>query len=283
MAQRLGMIAEWRLAGRELPKIKLKPKASFRLVSMGGKNHLSLLRESLHSFARNASEIPPLTIISDGSLEPTDFNESLSFWPGSIQVMMPEEVMEPLDLSIRDPLKLLVASNPLGLKLSAIIALSARGSMLFMDLDILWFSDMIPLLKNEIEKYQIATALEENSNVNMNLAQKYAPELLSIPSVNTGCVITNCDISTLEPLKEVLLYVQNSSDLENRINEQTIIGILATRNGGFLDSKLLLTHFNDAFFINNRRPWKEGYHARHYVAFMRHQFYRDAILIKQTQ
>jgi hypothetical protein len=275
MAQRLGMIAEWRLAGRELPKIQIKPKASFRLVSMGGKNHLSLLRESLHSFARNASEIPPLTIISDGSLNPRDFIAALSFWHATIEVLMPSEVINSIPLEILTHLDPLVQANPLGLKLAGVIALSARGPMFFSDSDILWFADPVPLISKSINDFKIAVPQEEGASVNIELARKYAPELLNAPSVNSGCILTNYDLSTEPLLPELLEEAEKNSD--NEFNEQTIFGILSSLRGGGLPKELCLTSFTDAFHINRRKPWKQGFASRHYVRFMRHQFYRDIL------
>jgi hypothetical protein len=40
---------------------------------------------------------------------------------------------------------------------------------------------------------------------------------------------------------------------------------------------MCLVEFDDAFAFRSRQPGKEGFHSRHYVRFMRHQFYRDAL------
>lgn len=276
LAQRLGMIAEWRLAGMEFPQIQIKPKASFRLVSMGGRNHLSLLRESLHSFARNASEIPPLTIISDGSLKPNDIIEALSFWPASVEVLMPSDVFNSIASEIEMFLKPLVKANPLGLKLAGVIALSSRGPMFFSDSDILWFSDPINILNQAFNKFRISITREEGCSVNCDLARKYAPELLNKPSANSGCILISQDLNNESLLLELLRDANHK--LGDEFNEQTILGILTfLKGGGFLPNELCLVHFDDAFYLRPKKPWNDGYCSRHYVRFMRHQFYRDAL------
>lgn len=276
MAQRLGMIAKWRLAVRGLPQIAKRPPASFRLVSMGGRNHLSLLRESLHSFARNASQTPPLTILSDGTLNPTDFMSALSFWPASVEVLMPSEVMNSISSEIQPLLEPLVKANPLGLKLAGVIALSARGPMFFSDSDILWFSDPINILNQAFNQFSIAITREESCSVNQELARKYAPELLYAPSANSGCILIDQNLNKESLLMELLRDANHK--LEDEFNEQTILGILALlKGGGFLPKELCLVHFDDAFYLKPKKPWNDGYCSRHYVRFMRHQFYRDAM------
>ena len=272
------MIAEWRGVGRELPPIDAKPSASFRLVSMAGRRHLSLLRESLHSFARHVSQIPPLTVLSDGTLGRADFEAALSFWPNPVEVWMPSDVMDSLSPELRSLIDPLVKANPLGLKLAGVIAMSSRGPIFFSDSDILWFSDPLPQLKRSIGNFKIAVSREEGCSVNRELAKKYAPELLKAPSANSGCILTNYDLATEVLLSELL--VEASNQLGDEFNEQTIFGILSHIRGGYFPSELCLIAFEDAFYFNNRNPRKEDYCSRHYVRFMRHQFYRD---IHKTQ
>ncbi len=275
IAQRLGMIAEWRIKGRVLTSVEISPRAPFRLVSMAGSKHLSLLRESLHSFGRHASLTPSLTILSDGTLDESDFSAALSFWPASIETLTPAQVMASIPEQIRSLLVPLVKAHPLGMKLAGVIALSARGPLFFSDSDILWFSDPIHLLNQSFREFRIAVTLEEGCSVNRILAGKYAPELLSPPSANSGCILINYNLAS-EPLLEELLLTA-SQNLKDEFNEQTIFGILSALKGGFLPKKLCLTSFDDAFYINNVRPWDKGYSARHYVSFIRHQFYRDLL------
>jgi len=269
------MIAEWRLAGRELPNIKSKPDASFRLVSMAGIKHLPLLRESLYSFALNASQIPQLTVLSDGKLTSTEFISALSFWPGPIEVLMPSDAMDSISPDIRSLLDPLVKAHPHGLKLAGVIALSTSRPLFFSDSDILWFSDPVPLISKSINNFKIAVTHEEGCSVNRELALKYAPELLNAPSANSGCILINYDVMSDSLLPELLQ--EAGKNLNDEINEQTILGILSSLRGGFLPNELCLTAFADAFHTNSRKPWKEGFASRHYVRFMRHQFYRDVL------
>jgi hypothetical protein len=271
------MIAEWRLDGRKLLKLEARDEAPFRLVSMAGKSQLSLLRESLYSFGRLASLTPPLTILSDGTLDPSDFIAALSFWPDAIEVLNPNQVIDSIPEKIRILLEPLLA-HPLGMKLAGVIALSAQGPLFFCDSDILWFSDPVHLLNQSFRKFSIAVTLEEGCSMNRRLAEKYAPELLSKSSANSGCILTNYDLSSEPLLPELLLLA--SENCENEFNEQTILGILSKLKGGFLAKELCLVAYNDAFDFRNRRAWRENYTSRHYVRFMRHQFYRDALKTK---
>lgn len=272
---RLGLIARYRLARVGLARIEPKPAAPFRLLSMAGADHLHLLRESLHSFARHASGLPKLTIVSDGSLDGDGFRAGLDFWPGAIEVLMPDAIMAGLPAALRGPLGTLVEANPLGLKLAAIIAQSARGPQLFVDSDILWFLDPIPILTKASAAGGVAVTREEGCSVNRELAARHAPELLEAPSSNTGCVLTTGDIGHNALLAELLEEALNTPDDE--FNEQTILSILATRSGGYLPERFCLVGFEDAQTVRRRWPADEGYCSRHYVRYMRHQFYRDAL------
>ena len=275
LAQRLGMIAKWRLDGRKLLKLEARDEAPFRLVSMAGKSHLSLLRESLYSFGRHASLTPSLTIISDGSLNQSDFTAALSFWPSSIEVLTPKQVMDSIPIEVRSLLDPLVKAHALGIKLAGVIALSARGPLFFSDSDILWFSDPVAMLTHSFSQYSLAVAREEGCSINLNLAAKYAPSIMKAPSINSGCILVNKNLIKHPFLIELL--IEANKNLVDEFNEQTIFGILATVIGGELPEKLCLTHFRDGFDIFNRKVWKEGYCSRHYIRFIRHQFYRDLL------
>lgn len=242
---------------------------------MAGQKQIPLLRESLHSFARHSSRIPEVIVISDGTLSEENLSNSCSFWPGKIILMTPIEILEGIDDSLSGYIKKLIEGNILGLKLAAVIALSRKGPSLFMDADILWFSDPMPIIEPAFRQFSFAAIREDGCSVNQALALKYAPELASAPSVNTGLFLINSDISS-DPIFRVMLQ-DAVDDFRHEFNEQTILGILSSLRGGYLSEKVCLVHFNDAFKFLSRKPWDEGYCSRHYVRFMRHQFYRDAL------
>jgi len=276
LSQRLGLIAEWRIKRREIPLLPIKPHAPFQLVTMAGFNQIYLMRETLYSFLRNASLMPKIIVISDGSLISSEIRDILSFWPSEVEVIMPSDIISFISPKIRVLVEPLIKAHPLGIKLAGVIALSQKGPLFFTDSDILWFADPIPTLVNCFTDFKIAVTTELGCSINKTLAKKYAPCLLNSPSANSGCIITNYDMSTDLLLTELL--IEASNDLKNRFNEQTIFGILSQiRSGGFLPSKLCLVEFDDAFCYKYRNPTQENYISRHYVSYMRHQFYRDAL------
>lgn len=243
---------------------------------MTGRAHLLLLRECLYSYGRVARKTPKLVILNDGSLQDSEVIQALDFWPSEIEVWTDHHVFTRLaKTSLHDSLRQLAQAHPLGLKLSFILASSMEGRQLFTDSDILWFRDPMDMIENWSCPEGLAIGIEEGCSLNESLAKKYAQELFTATGPNSGLVWSVRDLTTIPALREILETACEKPTHE--FNEQTVLGILVSKYGRWLPSSVCLTAFDDAFKFNHCRVWDNGYAARHYVRFMRHQFFRDAI------
>jgi hypothetical protein len=62
--------------------------------------------------------------------------------------------------------------------------------------------------------------------------------------------------------------------------EQTIIATAVHRGAGLLPGEITLVAFDDIDRFCYRNMRMEGYYSRHYVNWMRHLFYRDALKLR---
>jgi hypothetical protein len=62
--------------------------------------------------------------------------------------------------------------------------------------------------------------------------------------------------------------------------EQTIIAAAVKLGGELFPQKMSLVEFDDVDRFRSRNMKKEGYYSRHYVNWMRHLFYRDALRLR---
>ena len=247
---------------------------------MVGRSHWLLLRESLVSLHRTWHSIPELTVVSDGSWKKDEFLKTFDFWPGSIRVLDTDEIFEPLNNTGQQDLVKLAKSHPLGLKLATIIVCAQRKPVFFVDSDILWFSDPADILKSYNSPGGPVTTVENGSSYNESLVQRFCPEGIPAPGVNTGCVYLQGNLCGESLLRDLLTAALE--DPKENFNEQTIIAIAVQKGGRTFPARLCLVDFADAMTFKRRKPWREGFHSRHYVNWMRHQFYRDALTLRRT-
>ncbi len=275
---RLGILAKHLLQSWKPRKLKAKPRADYTLATMAGQSHVALLRETLYSFAYAAAEIPPLKIINDGSLTESTVHEVLDFWPSEIELIDRKSILDSLTIRALPELENLINHSILNLKLAGLISLSSEGPVFFTDSDILWFEDPTRTIMDHFDQPGLVATREHGCNVNESLAERYAPGLVSEQSINSGCVLINMDLQNHDLINDILKDANR--DPGHRFNEQTTIGILAEKMGAYFNRLFCMVRFEDAAKIRRFKPWANGYTSRHYVNWMRHQFYRDALRLR---
>ncbi len=241
---------------------------------MTGRAHWLLLRESLVALHRSWQTLPQLIVVSDGSWQAEEFNAAFDFWPEPIQVMMPEDIIAPLTRARQTDLVELARQHPLGLKLAAIISQARQHEILFVDSDILWFADPSQILAGLKGLGGPSVTVENGCSYNEELLKLHAPEALAKPGINTGCVHLDGELCEREFLAAMLATALQQP--KHNFNEQSIIAAAVQKHGRRLPPEFCLVDFADARTWKRRKPWREGFYARHYVNFMRHQFHRDA-------
>lgn len=280
LAQRWGAVAEYVLSRRKQPRLAPKKSGSGRYLTMAARAHWLLLRESLVSLHRAWEQLPSVTVVSDGSWNRAEFAEAFDFWPGNLQVLLPEEILQPLANDGKKDLVALARQHPLGLKLAAVVFAAKDEPVLFSDSDILWFSDPQKILAQRNGRPGPAATVESARSYNEELVRVHAPELLAAPGINTGCIYLHGELCPPDFLQALL-----TTALENprhNFNEQSIIAAAVQRHGERLPAQFCMVDFADANSWRRRLPWREGFHARHYVNWMRHQFYRDAWALRRA-
>jgi hypothetical protein len=279
MAWRLGLLAEYILSLCPPPRIKPRPRLDdLRYVTMAGRAHLLHLRESLISLHRSWQNLPDLVVVSDGSWGREEFLKTFRFWPGPITLMMPQEVSSALAASGDQALAELALRHPYGLKLAAIVLLARTRRMLFIDADVLWFSDPSEMLTRYQARDTPAVTVESNRSFNTQLALAFCPAALESPYVNSGGVLLEGELCDKGLLDSMIAFILNKRDYA--FIDQTVAAVAVRLNGTVFPKQFCLVEFDDAFAVSHQRPWKDGYHSRHYVTFMRHQFYRDALQLR---
>ncbi len=280
LAIRLGALAEYLLSRHTQEKLAAKTTSPLRYVTMAGRAHWLLLRESLVSLHRSWQSIPRLIVVSDGSWGKKEFVEAFRFWPEPIEILMPDDITVPLLKEGQTELAQLAANHPLGLKLAAILYMAKEEQILFVDSDILWFSDPKLILSEFRDLPGPTTSVESGYSYNEALIRRHCPNKFIEPHPNTGLVYLKGKLCSFELLQDMLMTALEQP--KHPFNEQTIIAIAVNQSGRRFPDEFCLVYFDDAFALRRRKPWREGFHSRHYVHWMRHQFYRDALRLRVT-
>jgi hypothetical protein len=164
------------------------------------------------------------------------------------------------------------------LKLAAIVTQASKQPVLFVDPDILWFKDPASLLGDPPSWEKPRALQESNCHQRQDMALRHCPEVLEPPFINSGIAALHGELLAPELLRrmvqEALPYPQDSSC------EQTIIATAVKLHGAFFPQKLSLVEFDDVRTFRSRNTRAEGYYSRHYVNWMRHLLYRDALKLR---
>jgi hypothetical protein len=168
--------------------------------------------------------------------------------------------------------------SPYGLKLASIVTQGMNQPVVFVDADILWFKDPTSLLGDPSLWTRPRALLESNCHQRRDMALRYCARVLEPPFVNSGIVALHGELMPSDILRsmtqDALPYPQDSSC------EQTIVATAVKLGGELFPEELNLIEFDDVHKFRPRDIKAEGYCSRHYVNWMRHLFYRDALKLR---
>jgi hypothetical protein len=168
--------------------------------------------------------------------------------------------------------------SPYGLKLAAIVIEAKKQPVLFVDADILWFGDPLLLLGEPTSWTKPRGLWESNCHQRREMALRHCAQVLEPPFVNSGIVALHGELMAPDLMRtmvqESLPFPQDSSC------EQTIIASAVKIGGEVFPEKLSLVEFDDVHRFRFRNMKTEGYYSRHYVHWMRHMLYRDALALR---
>jgi hypothetical protein len=240
--------------------------------------HWLMLRESLVSLYRSWPVLPEVTVVSDGTWTASEFEDVFAWWPARLTVLTRQEICEAALSAELPELATYARESPYGLKLAAIVIEARKQPVLFVDADILWFRDPLLVLGEPMDWTKPRGLRESNCHQRREMALRHCPQVLEPPFINSGIVALYGELMPADLLLamalEALPFPQDSSC------EQTIIATAVRMGGDLFPEKLSLVAFDDVFRLRRRSMNDEGYCSRHYVHWMRHMFYRDALRLR---
>jgi hypothetical protein len=275
---RIGEIARTALSRWSIKRLPPKPESGIHYLTLGGRAHWLMLRESLFSLYCSWKKLPDVTVVSDGSWSVMDFCPVFSWWPGKINVLSPNQIIAQAEAAGERELAQYAQASAWGLKLAAIVLSARRAPLLFVDVDILWFKNPA-LLLGDPASWVKPRALQENYCYQRHdMALRYCPQVLERPFVNAGIVALHGDLLPRAVLRSM---VQEAlCDPQDGSCEQTIFATGIKLTGEFFMEKLSLVAFDDTYRLFIRNAKQEGYYSRHYVLPARQLIYRDALQLR---
>jgi hypothetical protein len=271
---RLGHLALNILSRWPIKPLPAKSESGLCYLTIAGRSHWLMLRESMFSLYRSWKKLPNITVVSDGSWSAADFYPVFSWWPGTINVFSREQIIADADATGERELAQYAEASGWGLKVASIVLLADRQPVLFVDADILWFADPVDLLGPSESWAKPRGVRESNCYQHRDMALRFCPEVLEPPFVNGSILALHGEF--LPP--DILRAMVNEAlaDPNDGAFEQTIIATAVKLRGSFFPEKLILVEFDDVDRFRSRDMQDEGYYSRHYVNWMRHLLYRDA-------
>ena len=165
-----------------------------------------------------------------------------------------------------------------GLKVASIVLLARWEPVLFVDADILWFADPADLFGPSDFWAKPRGVRESNCYQHRDLALRFCPKVLEPPFVNGGILALHGEFLPEDILRAMVH--EALADPKDGTFEQTIIATAVKLGGEFFPEKLSLVEFDDVHRFRSRDMQDEGYYSRHYVNWMRHLLYRDALRLR---
>jgi hypothetical protein len=275
---RLGEIAHNVLSRWPIRPQPAKPIANFSYLTMCDRAHWLMLRESLFSLHRSWTLLPEITVVSDGTWTASEFADVFAWWPAPITVLTRQQICAAASSADLPELADYARESPYGLKLAAIVIEARKQPVLFVDADILWFGDPRLLLGEPTSWTKPRGLHESNCHQRREMALRHCASVLEPPFVNSGIVALHGELMAPDLLRSMVLealpFPQDSSC------EQTIIASAVKMGGELFSEKLSLVEFDDVHRFRSRNMKTEGYYSRHYVHWMRHMLYRDALRLR---
>jgi hypothetical protein len=275
---RVGQLALNILSRWPIKPLPPKPESGVHYLTIAGRTHWLMLRESMFSLYCSWKKLPTITVVSDGSWAAADFYRVFSWWPGKINVLARQQIIADAEAAGERELAQYAEASAWGCKVASIVLLARHEPVLFVDADILWFADPALLLGSSDSWAKPRGVRESNCYQHREMALRFCPKVMEPPFVNGGILALHGEFLTPETLRAMVR--EALVDPENGAFEQTIIASAVHMGAGLLPGEISLVEFDDIDRFRHRSMRREGYYSRHYVNWMRHLFYRDALKLR---
>src|SRR5206468_206717 len=182
------------------------------------------------------------TVVSDGSWSAADFYPVFSWWPGKINVLSRDEIIAQADAAGERELARYAEASGWGLKVASIVLLARREPVLFVDADILWFSDPADLFGPTDLWAKPRGVREGVCYQHRDMALRFCPKVLEPPFVNGGILAVHGEFLTAEMLRAMVH--EALANPKDGAFEQTIIASAVQMGAGLLPNKINLVAFD---------------------------------------
>src|SRR5467141_3583410 len=243
LSVRLGQLALNILSRWSIKPLPPKPESGLCYLTIAGRTHWLMLRESMFSLYKSWKKLPTITVVSDGSWSDADFYPAFSWWPGKIDVLSREQIITQADAAGESELAQYAAASAWGLKIASIVLLARREPVLFVDADILWFKDPADLFGPSGSWAKPRGVRESNCYQHREMALRFCPKVLKPPFVNGGILALHGEFLTTEILRAMVH--EALTDPKDGAFEQTIIAAAVHRGAGLMPSEMSLVEFDD--------------------------------------
>ena len=262
------------LGFKNIKKPSAKPQADVTVITMTGKRLINMTRLSVLSIARNWDTLPQLIVVTDGTINTETVKQKLAFWPGELAVYDWELTADYHLAKKRNNLVKYAGEHVLGKKLAVILHYAELSPVVWLDSDILFFSDFSTLLPVLNKTGFVCGGSEDYSaTYDERVIKHYNNKLHQLYKFNSGALyVYGQDLYerfAIEPLLDEL------SSFVYFFTEQTLFAHMASKSLGILWGLDIIKNFND----DNQSLTAmstDNVVARHYTTNVRHLFWRDA-------
>lgn len=275
LAYRSGRLARAWLSVLPTARLRPRPTQPVTYVTLAGRAHRDLLRESIRSLAATWDCWPEqVVVVSDGSLAPSAATRLLSFYPGTVSISSWRDVA-PAEYEV---LEAFAEREPMARKIAAVAGLAREATVIYADVDVLWFRrPAIP----EPFRSRVGPALLLSTDLRPAYDPRLVPgelaELAQPPYRCAGLLLARGDFLAAAGVDDLLEFGAGSGV---PLTEQTLLAE-ASRRLGFTSWSMDEVFMSDRDAVSFRpsfigRPWA----ARHYIGQVRHLFWRDALALR---
>lgn len=266
--------------------VKFQPKeaaSEYNLITLCGAKDYPLLKQSLLSVHRSFRKLPHLYVVTDfGTSDEMCQKISKLYSTDLLHIIPADECMKYHEENGNALLKSYALKSAMGLKLAAILRISALGLPLFyFDTDVLWFSDPADDLKQLMRsESNIHMSYDYYPGYDYDLIRKANLGITSEerPYYNAGIIfLKNVTEQQWAAIKKLLPFVVEE---HSNLTEQTIFAYLQRLSGpSLLAADKYLLYSEDQFAFHT--SLKKNAVARHYIGQIRHIFWRDAFFLRK--